>query len=129
MPASRYQPYEFNATKTTTVDRDWIDVEARIFTLSTNCLVNMSVNIPLETGKWLQSQRVLPRKATLRLPHPDTETTMLTVNKSAWIKFQNGYAIAALLKRYESKVRGTASSQNDVMDTLREAILHRCQTI
>ena len=82
----------------------------------------MSVNIPLETGKWLQSQRVLPRKATYVYPAPGYETTMLTVNKSVWIKFQNGDAIAALLKRYEAKVRGTASSQNDVMDTLREAV-------
>ena len=82
----------------------------------------MSVNIPLETGKWLQSQRVLPRKETYVYPAPGDETTMLTVNKSAWMKFQNGYAIAALLKRYEAKIRGTASSQNDVMDTLREAV-------
>ena len=82
----------------------------------------MSVNIPLETGKWLQSQRVLPRKETYVYPAPGYETTMLTVNKSAWMKFQNGYAIAALLKRYEAKIRGTASSQNDVMDTLREAV-------
>ena len=83
----------------------------------------MSVNIPLETGEnGCKVNGFCPGKKLTFTLHPDMETTMLTVNKSTWMKFQNGYAIAALLKRYEAKIRGTASSQNDVMDTLREAV-------
>ena len=82
----------------------------------------MSATISIETGKWLQSQRVLPRKELSVYPAPGYEDKMFMVNKNTWNKFQNGYAIAALLKKYESKNRGTSASQNDVMDTLKEAI-------
>jgi len=77
----------------------------------------MSATISIETGKWLQSQRVLPRKELSVYPAPGYEDKMFMVNKNTWNKFQNGYAIAALLKKYEAKNRGTSASQNDVMGT------------
>ena len=47
----------------------------------------MSATISIETGKWLQSQRVLPRKELSVYPAPGYEDKMFMVNKNTWNKF------------------------------------------
>ena len=71
----------------------------------------MSSTIPLPLAKWLQKEKVLPRRAPEVYPAPGYEKKLLTVKGSTWVKFQNGYAVALLLRgleanpKYEPAVR------------------------
>jgi hypothetical protein len=83
----------------------------------------MSSTIPLPLAKWLQKEKVLPRRAPEVYPAPGYEKKLLTVKGSTWVKFQNGYAVALLLRGLEANPKyGMVGRQSAaVVNTLRKA--------